>query len=173
MVMKKSTILMLMVTLAVVTGCDFFRKLAGRPTSEDIEEKRVAIMRAEEAAHQARQDSIRMEHQKVVDSLAMMDSIRQHGGSILDPDSLGGLVATKLEARYYIVVGSFRSRANAESLLATASSLNYAPALITFRNGLIAVGVSPADNLTDAYASLKKVRQEKFCPSDVWILVNE
>lgn len=84
MVMKKSTILMLMVTLAVVTGCDFFRKLAGRPTSVDIEEKRVAIMRAEEAAHQARQDSIRMEHQKVVDSLAMMDSIRQHGGSILE-----------------------------------------------------------------------------------------
>ena len=171
--MKKSMILMLMVALPLLTGCDFFRKLAGRPTSEDIENKRIAIMRAEEAAHQARLDSIRIEHQKVVDSLAMMDSIKQQGGSILNPSSLGGLFATKLQARYYVIVGSFRSRANAESLLATASSLNYAPALITFRNGLIAVGVSPADNLTDAYASLKKVRQEKFCPSYVWILVNE
>jgi hypothetical protein len=58
--MKKSMILMLMVALPLLTGCDFFRKLAGRPTSEDIENKRVAIMRAEEAAHQARQDSIMM-----------------------------------------------------------------------------------------------------------------
>ena len=173
MVMKKSIIFMLMVTLTVVTGCDFFRKLAGRPTSEDIEEKRVAIMRAEEAAHQARLDSIRMEHQKVVDSLAMLDSIRQQGGSILNPASLGGLFATKLEARYYIIVGSFRSRANAESLLRKASEPGYSPALISFNNGLIAVGVAPANNIKDAYASLKKVRKEKFCPADVWILVNE
>jgi hypothetical protein len=170
--MKKSMILMLMVTLTLVTGCDFFRKLAGRPTSEDIDEKRVAIMKAEEAAHQARMDSIRMEHQKVVDSLAMMDSIRQQAGTILNPLSLGGLSATELEARYYIIIGSFRSRANAESLL-NAAAQEYSPALISFQNGLIAVGVSPANNLKDVYASLKKVRNEKFCPSDVWILVNE
>lgn len=171
--MKKTIILMLMVTLTIVTGCDFFRKVAGRPTSEDIEAKRIAIMKAEEAAHQARLDSIRMEHQKVVDSLAMMDSIRQQGGSILNPASLGGLFATKLESRYYIIVGSFRSRANAESLLAKAADLGYSPAMISFRNGLIAVGLAPANTLKDSYSSLKKVRLEKFCPSDVWILVNE
>ena len=171
--MKKSMILMLMVTLTVVTGCDFFRKLAGRPTSEDIEEKRVAIMRAEEAAHQARLDSIRMEHQKVVDSLALMDSIRQQGGPIHNPESLGGFFSTKLESRYYIIIGSFRSRANAEALLASEPVAGYSPELICFRNGLIAVGVAPADNVKDAYSSLKKVRAEKFCPSDVRILVNE
>jgi hypothetical protein len=113
-----------------------------------------------------------MEHQKVVDSLAIMDSIRQQAGTILNPLSLGGLSATELEARYYIIIGSFRSRANAESLL-NAAAQEYSPALISFQNGLIAVGVSPANNLKDVYASLKKVRNEKFCPSDVWILVNE
>ena len=166
--MRKSIIFMLMVTLTVVTGCDFFRKLAGRPTSEDIENKRVAIMRAEEAARQAREDSIRMEHQKMVDSLAVMDTVSQR-----KPSSLGGLFEMKLESKYYIIVGSFRSRSNAEALMNTASIKGYSPALITFRNGLIAVGVAPADNLGTAYSSLKKVRQEKFCPSDVWILVNE
>lgn len=171
--MKKSIILMLMVALPLLTGCDFFRKLAGRPTSEDIESKRIAIMRAEEAAHLARLDSIRLEHQKVADSLAMMDSIKQQGGSILNPSSLGGLFATKLQARYYVIVGSFRSRANAESLLRKASVLGYSPALISFNNGLIAVGVAPANNIKEAYSSLTKVRLEKFCPSDVWILVNE
>jgi hypothetical protein len=38
---------------------------------------------------------------------------------------------------------------------------------------MYAVGAAPSDNLKDAYASLKKLRAEKFCPSDVWILVNE
>ena len=171
--MKKSMILMLMVALPLVTGCDFFRKLAGRPTSEDIENKRVAIMRADEAAHQARLDSINMEHQKVVDSIATMDSIRQQGGTIINPASLGGLSATVLNARYYIIVGSFRTRANAEALFDKVSQLGYAPSLLTFRNGLIAVGISPSDNIRDIHSMLKKVRIEKFCPSDVWILVNE
>ena len=171
--MKKSMILMLMVTLTVVTGCDFFRKLAGRPTSEDIEAKRVAIMRAEEAAHQARLDSINMEHQKVVDSLAMMDSIKQQRGAILKPSELGGIISTGLESRYYIIIGSFRSRANAEYLCNNASVAEYSPEFICFRNGLIAVGVAPSNNIKNTYEALKKVRTEKFCPSDVWILVNE
>jgi hypothetical protein len=171
--MKKSMILMLMVALPLLTGCDFFRKLAGRPTSEDIENKRVAIMRAEEAAHQARQDSIMMEHQKVIDSLAVMDSIKQNKNNMIKPDSLGGLLETELDARYYIIVGSFRSRANAESLLRTATANGYTPTMITFRNGQIAVGVGSSDNIRDAYSSLTKVSAEKFCPADVWILVNE
>lgn len=171
--MKKSMILMLMVALPLLTGCDFFRKLAGRPTSEDIEDKRIAIMRAEEAAHQARQDSIMMEQQKVIDSIAVMDSIKQQKSNIIKTDSLGGLLETELDARYYIIVGSFRSKANAESLLATATANGYTPILISFKNGLIAVGVGSSDNIKDAFASLNKVRAEKFCPADAWILVNE
>ena len=166
-------ILMLMVALPLFTGCDFFRKLAGRPTSEDIENKRIAIMRAEEAAHQARQDSIMMEQQKVIDSIAVMDSLKQQKSNIIKTDSLGGLLETELDARYYIIVGSFRSKANAESLLATAATNGYAPTLISFKNGLIAVRVGSSDNIKDAFASLNKVRTEKFCPADAWILVNE
>ena len=164
---------MLMVALPLLTGCDFFRKLAGRPTSEDIEDKRIAIMRAEEAVHQARQDSIMMEQQKVIDSIAVMDSIKQQKSNIIKTDSLGGLLETELDARYYIIVGSFRSKANAESLLATATANGYTPILISFKNGLIAVGVGSSDNIKDAFASLNKVRAEKFCPADAWILVNE
>ena len=166
-------ILMLMVALPLFTGCDFFRKLAGRPTSADIENKRIAIMHAEEAAHQARMDSIALEHQIVVDSLAIIDSIRQQSGNMINPGSLGGLLEAKLDARYYIIVGSFRSRANAESLMGKVSERGYSPKLISFRNGLIAVGVGACDNIKDAYSTLNMVREEKFCPSDVWILVNE
>lgn len=170
--MRKSIIL-IVASLFVLTGCDFFRSLAGRPTSKDLEQMRIEIMKKEEAAHQARLDSIRREHQMVKDSLAMLDSITQQGGTILNPATLGGLFTTKLEARYYIIIGSFRSRNNAEQLLKTASEKDYKPALISFRNGLVAVGLCPVNNLKDALQALKAVRKEKFCPADVWILVNE
>mgnify|MGYP002512948656 CR=1 FL=1 len=57
MLMKKS-FLLLSGAMIMLTGCDFFRMLAGRPTSEDIENKRVEIIKAKEAAQKARQDSI-------------------------------------------------------------------------------------------------------------------
>lgn len=170
--MKRSIVLMV-VAVSVLTGCDFFRSIAGRPTSEDIENKRIEIMRAEEAALQLRLDSLKLAQQVARDSLEALESIKQYGGSILNPSALGGLFATKLESRYYIIVGSFRSRSNAEALLVKASQKGYAPALISFRNGMIAVGLCPVNRLQDALESLKTVREETFCPSDVWILVNE
>ena len=173
--MKKSCLFILVISVLCLTGCDFMRTLAGRPTSADVEMKRIEILRAEEAALQARLDSLRKVEEKMIrDSLNALDSIRQIGGSILNPASLGGLFATKLEARYYIILGSFRARANAESLFKVAKEAGYKPALISFgKGGLIAVGVSPVNRLPDAYAALNEVRKEKFCPKDVWILVNE
>lgn len=173
--MKKIYIILIVLSVMTFTGCDFMRKLAGRPTSEDLELKRIELLKAEEAALQARLDSLRNVEQKMIqDSLNALDSIRQLGGSILNPASLGGLFATKLEARYYIILGSFRSRANAEALFNVAKDAGYRPALISFgKGGLIAVGVSPVNRLADAYESLNSVRKESFCPKDVWILVNE
>lgn len=173
--MKKSYILLVLTAFLTLTGCDFMRKLAGRPTSEDVEQKRVELLRAEEAALQARIDSLRNAEQKMIqDSLNALDSIRQSGGSILNPASLGGLFATKLEARYYVILGSFRTRSNAEALFNVAKTAGYKPALISFgKGGLIAVGVTPVNTLPDAYTALSEVRKEAFCPKDVWILVNE
>lgn len=157
------------VSLFAVTGCDFFRQLAGRPTSEEIEMKRLEIIRAE----QARLDSIRREQKIAADSLAALDSIAQYGGTILNPAKLGGLFATRLEARYYVIIGAFRMRSNAEQLLLKARNAGYEPALISFNTGLIAVGLCPCSNIVEAKDALKRVKVEKFCPKDVWILLNE
>ena len=46
------------VAMLTLTGCDFFRKLAGRPTSEDIENRKLEIIMAQEALEQARLDSL-------------------------------------------------------------------------------------------------------------------
>ena len=157
----------------MLTGCDFFRMLAGRPTSEEIESKKLEILKAQEAIEQARLDSLVREQKMVQDSLAALDSLKQQGGTILNPAKLGGLFSTKLEARYYVIVGAFRQRTNAEVLLEKAAALGYKPALILFRSGMIAVGLCPVNTLPEAVASLKKVKMESFCPSDAWILVNE
>lgn len=173
--MKKSYILLILAAAMTLTGCDFMRKLAGRPTSAEIEMRRLEILRAEEAELQARLDSLRNAQIQIqLDSLNALDSIRQMGGSILNPARLGGLFATKLEARYYVILGSFRTRSNAEALFNVAKTAGYKPALISFgKGGLIAVGVTPVNTLPDAYTALSEVRKEAFCPKDVWILVNE
>ena len=171
--MKKIMIVLMGLSLFAVTGCDFFRQLAGRPTSADIEAKRLEILIAEQQAAQARLDSLMKQQQIAQDSLAALDSIAQYGGTILNPAKLGGLFATRLEARYYVIVGAFRVRANAENLLQKAKTAGYEPALISFNTGLIAVGLCPCSNVVDAKDALKKVKTEKFCPKDVWVLLNE
>ncbi|MBR2128979.1 MAG: SPOR domain-containing protein, partial [Bacteroidales bacterium] len=160
--MRSIHIMLALLALMTFTGCDFMRKVAGRPTSEDIENRRIEILKAEEAALMARLDSLREAEQKMLrDSLEALDSIRQLGGSILNPAAMGGLFATKLEARYYIILGSFRTRSYAENLFNVAKDAGYRPALISFGNGgLIAVGVSPVNRLQDALAALHEVKNK-------------
>ncbi len=154
-------------------GCDALRKLAGRPTAEEIELMRIEKLKQEEAVRRHRIDSLARVQKEKEDSLAIMDSLAQIKGTILNPSEIGGLFTTKLDFRYYIVVGSFRSRHNAEALFSEVSQRGYHPVLISFRNGFNAVSVSPTNSLGEAFSSLKKVRTENFCPDDVWILVNE
>ena len=181
--MKNRIILAFLVLALATTSCDFLRKVAGRPTSGELEQMRLEIadlerIKAEQKAEQLRLDSLvaaraEMEARMVADSLALLDSLRQMSGSMLNPTELGGLYTTKLDSRYYIVVGSFRRRANAEKLFTQVSDADYLPTLISFRNGFNAVGVCPNNKLSEVFNDLKAVRKEPFCPSDVWILLNE
>lgn len=167
-------IIVLAAALVLCTGCDAFRRIAGRPTSDEIEARKVEIALAQEAArHQARIDSLRRIEKELTDSLAIIDSLRQLHGTILNPAKMGGLFTTKLDSRYYIVVGAMKQRENAEKLLTQVQESGYVATLISFRNGFNAVGICSTDNLNEAFVSLKKVKEEPFCPPDVWILVNE
>ena len=150
-----------------------FRSLAGRPTAEELELMRIEKLKAEEAVRQARIDSLARRQAELEDSLAIMDSLAQIRGTILNPSEMGGLFTTRLDSRYYIVVGSFRSRHNAEALFEEVSDSGYVPILVSFRNGFNAIAISPSDDLHAVFHALKKVREEPFCPDDVWILVNE
>jgi len=177
--MKRSVILSLACAAVILSGCDFLRSIAGRPTSEDLELKRLAIERAqEEARYQARLDSLERVRQRMADSLAaldahLLDSLSQTKGTILNPSRLGGLFTTKLDAKYYIIVGAFRTRSYAERKLNKCNDAGYTATIISFRNGLLAVGVCPSDSLNETLKKLRELRGNGICPEDGWILVNE
>ena len=167
-----SGILIAAAVLCALQACDSFRRLAGRPTSGEIAAKRELIQR-EEAAHQARMDSLRRIEKSKADSLALLDKIRNSGEMFLSVSSLRRANTVKLDKRYYIVVGAFSNADNASWLASKIKDAGYDVEKIPYGNGFTAVGVAGTDALAHLWDNLQKVRTESFCPKDVWILVNE
>ncbi len=172
--MRKSVPLLIALMLFSLTGCDFLRSVAGRPTGKDIEIKRMEIIKAEERALQNRLDSIRLAEEKLVsDSLEALEALKSSKVMMNGPGRIGGLAGTELEYKYYIIVGAFREGVNAKKLFTIASEHGYGPVLISCRSGMIAVGVSPSNSLVDISRSYGKLMGESFCPKEAWILVKE
>lgn len=174
-VMKRSFIL-LAVCLVAVTGCDFLRKAAGRPTSADLEAKRERIQQVEQLKAQQRQDSIRREQEREAERLAtleahLLDSLSHAQGPVISPSRLGGL-ESELTNRYYIIVGAFRSLPNAQKKMASCAAAGYVSTIITFRTGLNAVAVCPSDNLPYTVKMIDELRRGGICPDEGWILAN-
>lgn len=165
--MNRSVIFILLASVFILGGCDMFRKLAGRPTSREIELRKTEIARRNTEIK-----ALKLEQKQVADSLALLDSLRQQCSKVKHLSDMGGIYSTDLDSLYYIIVGSFRKDSNADAMIRKTASAGYVPVLISCRNGLNAVGISPANRLEDALLSLKAVKREDFCPSDVWVLVN-
>lgn len=146
------TIAVMTLVATAVTGCDFFRRLAGRPDSEWIEAKAEAI-RQEEEALRIRQDSLERARKAEADSLAVADSVR----------------LANHRYRFCVILGSFSSKENAERYVEEIAAKGYKGELLTFRNST-AVGVCPTDDEEQAKKSLSELQRQDFCPNGAWIL---
>ena len=146
------TIAVMTLVATAVTGCDFFRRLAGRPDSEWIEAKAEAI-RQEEEALRIRQDSLERARKAEADSLAAADSVR----------------LANHRYRFCVILGSFSSKENAERYGEEIAAKGYKCELLTFRNST-AVGVCPTDDEAQAKKSLSELQRQDFCPNGAWIL---
>lgn len=158
--------------LFTLAACDSFRKLAGRPTSEDIAAKREAIA-AEERAHQARLDSLKKVEKALADSLELVDRIRHSGESFLPLEKLRGARAGNVPFRYCIIVGAFSVPKNAERFANQYRSAGYDPILIPYGSSHTAVGICGTDSMARIWESIQEFRKDRLCPKGVWILVNE
>lgn len=166
---KLSVIAFLFLCVLSVSSCDFFRRVAGRPTSEDIRAKREMIER-EEAEHRARMDSLQSLRKSVADSLAVMDSLRSGESPLIFSRPLAEESVRELTSRYYVVIGAFGNAENAAKCASSAEEAGYESSMIKYRNGFTVVGICATDSISVAYASLKTVRGG-FC-KDAWILDN-
>ena len=146
------TIAVMTLVATAVTGCDFFRRLAGRPDSEWIEAKAEAI-RQEEEALRIRQDSLERARKAEADSLAAADSVR----------------LANHRYRFCVILGSFSSKENAERYVEEIAAKGYKCELLAFRNST-AVGVCPTDDEAQAKKSLSELQRQDFCPNGAWIL---
>ena len=91
-------ILMICLLLPLLAGCDLFRKMAGRPTSAQIEQKREMI-EAEIAAHQSRLDSLDAVQKQISDSLAVLDSMRFSDDALVEARQLADVSRNSLAFR--------------------------------------------------------------------------
>ncbi len=164
--MKNTVILTLLAATLLLTGCDMFRRIAGRPTSDDISAIRTAAANAEVEALKARQKAME-------DSLAAQDSERQ---ALVDLKKLGSiteLYSDNPKDKYYIIVGSFRDTTYLENMIRMVASAGYIPATFKLGGSTVGVGVSPVSTYYEAVYALKAMKRESFCPSDAWILYNK
>ena len=178
--MRFVNISLVFVALIVLSGCDFFRVLAGRPTSAEIEELRVEIQRVEAEALKARLDSlerVRVQRSRDslarLDSLAVVDSIVSKAGPIQTPEKYKGLIAGDVKARFYVIVGAFKSPTNAEAFRNMVIKRGYEADRFSFQNGLHAIGVCPSDHISGIHKSLKDVSSDRFFPKGVWVIAFE
>lgn len=181
--MRNNIFFLLLVSMTLLTGCDFFRVVAGRPVSKDIKLKKMEIIN-EETARQARLDSIADEARKaeqdsikaVQDSLDACEYIAENKITVYTVARLGGIQHDGLYdqtsgTRYRVVLGSFRERANAEKLAGTISSIgDFWPHLILLKSGMTAVAACPSDRIQNVVMGLKELRAHSECPADAWIL---
>lgn len=188
--MKKliQTVLILIPVALAATGCDFFRKLAGRPTSDQIAAMAEAI-RLEESARIA--DSLRKalaEPQE--DSAAIAPAPATQAAST--PTASSPVTATTTPAaaapatapsapataapapagdlkRFYVVMASFGNSANANKYASILEAKGY-PATILKRGSYQVVAVCGTDDEAAIKQSFDEIRRQDFCPQGVWII---
>lgn len=137
-----------LIAATMLTSCDFFRSLVGKPTSKDIERMRIEA----QAKKQRELDSI---NKAKADSLAMIAALEAEKNALKD--------------RFYVVLGSFKVQGNAERMYAFLEKNNYTPRTIKFKNGFELVSASSTNNLQEALKILDELLMHDYCPDDVWV----
>ena len=153
-------VIFLVLSVALMaTGCDFFRVLAGRPTSKDIEAKREQILRSSEQPVSTGQAEAKPDTVVAAPSRPAGDK---------DPSTSSG--AGMKKKRFYVIMGAFSSRENADRYADRIKGFGYEPEFFGFTEGRTAVGIGGTDDQEEAKAFMKELKGQDFCPEGVWIL---
>lgn len=162
----------LLISSALLTGCDFVRSALGRPTSADIEAKRQVILEENRMAAEEKAKAEAAEKYSR-DSLAALDSFAGRGTQMKLRSALPATIVSAPELRYCIIAGAFGTPSNAEKLQSDLEEKGIKAGILVYKSGIRAVGVTPTDDIVELYNSYDRLVGENIIPADAWILVNE
>ncbi len=160
------SVFVLLSVAMLVSGCDFFRVLAGRPTSKEIAAKREEILRSAQDDRTPVEPRMTDEKPGISDEKPEMTS----DSAVPADTSTSSATKTKEKKRYYVIMGAFSSRENAEKYGERIQSFGYEPEFFGFTEGRTAVGIGGTDDLEDAKIFMRELKGQDFCPDGVWIL---
>lgn len=100
------------------------------------------------------------------------ESIQVSDG-FLNASKLGGIVSPDGLAQYSIVVGAYRQKDYADKKADTLKEQGYAPTIVQFKDGLLAVVLFPSDDKDATVKKIEELKSAEVCPVDGWILVND
>jgi hypothetical protein len=176
---RLSFIFAALLLLCGLSSCDFFRGLAGRPLSSEIEAKRARIESAQKRAEafrdsleRARMDSVIRAQKFLSDSTHATDSLLK-AGKLRRASSIRNIPKAKLQSRYYVVVGAFSQEANATRLVARYRDAGFRAEALRYHSGTTAVLVEPTARITDAMDAFRRIKVLPFAPKEAWILIDE
>lgn len=178
--MKKNATVVLLLSAFLLSGCDFLRTLAGRPTSSDINRMRMEIAAAERAERLEQEELAALKEAAEVkeeevpvteDYVPIMDSLSRKGVPVYTGSRMRGVLSEGLDRRFYIVTGSFKDSANAERLSSKYAEKGYDSRVIRFGSGYDGVSAGAFNRLSEADEARKSGMEKGDFPKDTWILV--
>ena len=156
----------------MASGCDFFRMLAGRPTSKDIEVKREKILRSYQEGSPVNPGMTEGKPGMTEEKPGMTQeaSLPAVTGNP-EPAAAEQGEARRIEKkRYYVIMGAFSSKDNAVKYAERIKAYGYEPEFFGFTEGRTAVGIGGTDDPEEVKAFMKELKGQDFCPEGVWIL---
>lgn len=176
--MKKVFRILLILAILCTTGCDFLRRVAGRPTSAELERKaeKLEAVKAEKAKI-AEQDSLKSVTPEKIEVSperveASLRELRRMKVCISSEFRYGSPVKP-IQYKYNVIAGVFRNADSAAGLVEKAKAEGYGAFLITFTAGVNAVCLSGADSPETFPGIIAKAREDGMCPSDTWVYVKK
>jgi len=172
--MKKLIRILLLFSILSTTSCDFLRQVAGRPTEDEVELKRVAIEKHTKAIAdsiklvQEKARKIERERQDSIQGMAAMEEMGVH----ICYDFRYGKPVKPLDRKYSVVIGVFRQNATAAKLMISTINKGYYPYLIWFPNEIKTVCICGGNSLSAIADTINVARTAGACPKDAWLYVN-
>ena len=135
----------------------------------------VDAMERDEQERARQEAELRAEQERLrayqADSLAAVQTLSEI--DFLKLTELNVRIVSELPARYNVVLGAFSSADNAQNLVSAVKAAGYNASPYQYRNGKTGVVACSSDSFVELGKSFAKLREEKFCPADAWVLVNE